>query len=338
MSRFTIALFEDGLFLVPSSWLTQNNNMCYWPPYTIRKETIRKFEKQLLTKSVLIVAGLNSKFTAFLEHQADDISRKKRQVCHKPLIRKDCSSSDESDNNLCTDENQEAIVDKELRAIPPVPPPSLIANKTIKQHVSKIKEIENEKLFSCNNNITSTLDKDKNTLPEILRKLNQIFAKLSSIDNRLSKLEEKGCTHENKEILSVLQEFVSLPLKSNEELQNMEKDLEDKEFLEQMAISMNRIGGRNSHDLTINILKRVISNEVAPQYSWAGKLKKMGFKDLLLAKCIIRAVNMADNKVTEKETVNCISKWLVQATLRHERSLDKQKIKNQKTSANDQQE
>ncbi|XP_067203135.1 uncharacterized protein [Linepithema humile] len=117
----------------------------------------------------------------------------------------------------------------------------------------------------------------------------------------------------------------------------MEKDLEDKEFLEQMAISMNRIGGRDSHDLTINILKRVISNEVALQYSWAEKLKKMEFKDLLLAKCIIRAVNMADNKVTEKETVNCISKWLVQATLRHERSLDKQKTKNQKTSANDQQ-
>lgn len=51
---------------------------------------------------------------------------------------------------------------------------------------------------------------------------------------------------------------------------------------------MNRIGGRDSHDLTVNILKRVISNEVALQYSWAGKLKKLGFKDLLLAKCIIR--------------------------------------------------
>lgn len=41
MSRFTIALFEDGLFLVPSSWLTQNNTMCYWPPYTNDKR-IRK--------------------------------------------------------------------------------------------------------------------------------------------------------------------------------------------------------------------------------------------------------------------------------------------------------
>lgn len=75
-------------------------------------------------------------------------------------------------------------------------------------------------------------------LPEILRKLNQIFAKLSSIEGKLFELEEKGnscCTHRNKEMISVLQEFVSLPLKSNEEVQNMEKDLEDKEFFEQMV-------------------------------------------------------------------------------------------------------
>lgn len=71
-----------------------------------------------------------------------------------------------------------------------------------------------------------------------MRKLNQIFAKLSSIEGKLFELEEKGnscCTHRNKEMISVLQEFVSLPLKSNEEVQNMEKDLEDKEFFEQMV-------------------------------------------------------------------------------------------------------
>jgi len=51
---------------------------------------------------------------------------------------------------------------------------------------------------------------------------------------------------------------------------------------------LNRIGGRDSHELIINILKRSITNEVAVQYSWAGKLKKMRFKDVLLSKCIIR--------------------------------------------------
>ncbi|KMQ83162.1 e3 ubiquitin-protein ligase protein [Lasius niger] len=98
-----------------------------------------------------------------------------------------------------------------------------------------------------------------------------------------------------------------------------------------MAISLNRIGGRDSRELIVNILKRMITNEIAVQYSLAGKLKKMGFKDLLLAKCIIRAVRLKDDKMTEKEMINYISKWLVQATLRHERSLETKKTKHQET-------
>lgn len=40
---------------------------------------------------------------------------------------------------------------------------------------------------------------------------------------------------------------------------------------------------------------------------------------------ILGAVHMTHNKVTERETIICISKWLVQATLRHERSLNQKK-------------
>jgi len=72
-------------------------------------------------------------------------------------------------------------------------------------------------------------------LPEILRRLNQIMAKLSSIDDRLCKIEEnQNSAQKNKEI-SVLQEFVTLPLKTNEEVNNMEKDLENQDFFEQMV-------------------------------------------------------------------------------------------------------
>jgi len=72
-------------------------------------------------------------------------------------------------------------------------------------------------------------------LPEILRRLNQIMAKLSSIDDRLCKIEEnQNSTQKSKEI-SVLQEFVILPLKTNEEVNNMERDLENQDFFEQMV-------------------------------------------------------------------------------------------------------
>ena len=59
------------------------------------------------------------------------------------------------------------------------------------------------------------------------------MAKLNSIDDRLSKIEENN-TQGSKE-LSILQELVSLPLKTKEELQNMEKDLENRDFFEQVV-------------------------------------------------------------------------------------------------------
>jgi len=40
---------------------------------------------------------------------------------------------------------------------------------------------------------------------------------------------------------------------------------------------------------------------------------------------VLGAVRITDDKVTEKEITNYISKWLVQATLRHERSLEQKK-------------
>lgn len=37
---------------------------------------------------------------------------------------------------------------------------------------------------------------------------------------------------------------------------------------------LNKIGGKDSHDLTANILKRTLIDELVKQYSWVGKLKK----------------------------------------------------------------
>lgn len=71
-------------------------------------------------------------------------------------------------------------------------------------------------------------------LPEIMRRLNHIFAKLNSID-RLCKIEENQKNSIQDKEMSVLQEFVALPLKINEEIQNIERDLENQDFFEQMV-------------------------------------------------------------------------------------------------------
>jgi len=41
---------------------------------------------------------------------------------------------------------------------------------------------------------------------------------------------------------------------------------------------VNKIGKKDNHDLTVNILKRTLVDELAKQYCWADKLKKMHLK------------------------------------------------------------
>ncbi|XP_039306928.1 uncharacterized protein LOC120358143 [Solenopsis invicta] len=339
MSEFTIALFDDGLQLVPSSWIFNDNTMCHWPPYMseqkIRKTIIAKTSPDCTwtTHKILRIFGTSSTYESGIEkvklaqEYSDldtsdiDISRHKRTARKKKTFKNDnfvypSSGSDDSDQNNNTVPEKE--VTEKIRTFATPPPPllkSFIANEPTNTKVTQNKDLQSEELFSkknmnkessstllatrdttnikviqnedlrseelfCKKNMnkesSSTLvgTPGKNIQPEILRRLNQTLAKLNSIDDRLCKVEEnQNITQKNKEI-SVLQELVTLPLKTNEELQNMEKDLENQDFFEQMAISFNRIGGRDSHELIINILKRSIANELAIQYSW--KIKENG--------------------------------------------------------------
>ncbi|KYN50049.1 hypothetical protein ALC62_00076, partial [Cyphomyrmex costatus] len=163
-----------------------------------------------------------------------DISSQKRISRSKKVFRIESSSSSDNDqNNNISDESEQVNKKKALGAPPPLPK-SFITNKSTNETMQR-QEIHTN---NANKNMTTEASvtlhtPGKNMLPEILRRLNQIFVKVSSIDDRLYKLEEnQNHTQRNKEILD---EFVALPLKTDEELQNMEKDLENKDFFEQMV-------------------------------------------------------------------------------------------------------
>lgn len=51
---------------------------------------------------------------------------------------------------------------------------------------------------------------------------------------------------------------------------------------------MTLAGGSDPHVMIRNIMKKTITNNVAQQFSWAGKKTKRSFKNLKLANVIIR--------------------------------------------------
>ncbi|GAB1865731.1 hypothetical protein CAJAP_06810 [Camponotus japonicus] len=68
-----------------------------------------------------------------------------------------------------------------------------------------------------------------------------------------------------------------------------------------------------------NILRKIITNTLAQDFSWAGRKTKRCFKDLSLTKIIIQAVRTMYGSVTDNEIAESISKWLTQASLRTQR-------------------
>ncbi|XP_018398306.1 PREDICTED: uncharacterized protein LOC108776249 [Cyphomyrmex costatus] len=337
MTRFTIVLFEDGLQLVPSIWLAPNKKSCNWPPYTNDtkiKKAISNEEIPTNTWSmhkVLRLFGTSNSYESgmekvkFAQEHSDidysDIEVEKNQRSRRNKTKENYSSSSDEQENLET---------TDIVTIAPPPLPSSFVNQPGSSSASsKILKPKSSQVSSVNSLAVTEVTFNKSDSchkihEEILRRLNQLFFKVKSIDDKLSDWEEmrsKPCDVSN---VLTLEDIISLPVKTFETLELFEKDLENREFFKSMVTFLNKIGGKDSHDLTINILKRTVADELAKQYSWAGKLKKKAFKDLLLCKCIVQAVTLSQSN-TEVEIQGYIAKWLVQANLRHHRNEAKKK-------------
>lgn len=87
----------------------------------------------------------------------------------------------------------------------------------------------------------------------------------------------------------------------------------------QLAL-VKRIGGRDIHTSTVNVMKRIISNEVATSYSLKGKKKKKVFMDLKhINDLIVEVVQFHYKNSTETDIAKIVSSWLTQSTLRYSR-------------------
>lgn len=139
----------------------------------------------------------------------------------------------------------------------------------------------------------------------------------------MNSLEEKLENNlKNKKHDIDITEIVSFPLKTKEDLDKLELDLQEADFFQNMIIYMKHLGGKTYHEMTVIILKHTISNFFSTLYCWNGKDgKKTAFKDLVFAKCIKH-----DQQITQ-----IIAKWFIQGKLRCDR--DEERLqRNQKKS------
>ncbi|XP_039306313.1 uncharacterized protein LOC113004659 isoform X3 [Solenopsis invicta] len=346
MNRFSVVEFEDGLHLVPTKWL-KGSSECFWPTH----KNIKRLHKNIseceepddetweTVKVVRIFGTANSyesgmakvklaeKFSDIESSDVDDAHKKKRRKTTTTSV------SDESDN------------DSQHMLPPPPKKPfsktsmnskndnvpmedSPLENAAKKKHSNDNTSVQNvsKKSFTETN-----VSKDNNAIlladidlkKELLRRCNKMDAKLDRIDGKLNSLEEKlENSLKNKKHDIDITEIVSFPLKTKEDLDKLELDLQEADFFKNMIIYMKHLGGKTYHEMTVIILKHTISNFLSTLYCWNGKDgKKTAFKDLIFAKCIKH-----DQQITQ-----IIAKWFIQGKLRCDR--DEERLqRNQKKS------
>ncbi len=144
--------------------------------------------------------------------------------------------------------------------------------------------------------------------------LQEISEKLSDVYNKLeqnSTICIEGFSKLHKEILICKEEimllkkssqskmrapskssFPQLPLETTEELDKFETELENESMVENLVNYLSCFGSSQTRTGVHQIMKRVLCNEVAVQYSMHGKGGKKKFVDLKLCMCVRGKIQM----------------------------------------------
>ncbi|XP_011866545.1 PREDICTED: uncharacterized protein LOC105561298 [Vollenhovia emeryi] len=85
-------------------------------------------------------------------------------------------------------------------------------------------------------------------------------------------------------------------------------------------MELSKKGGNNIRIIIKKVMCRILTPEVGRQYSWEGHKGNLVFKDLILAKLVIKSVRLttktSHENITDNEIINVIKTWLVKAKLK----------------------
>ncbi|KAK5641996.1 hypothetical protein RI129_008163 [Pyrocoelia pectoralis] len=110
---------------------------------------------------------------------------------------------------------------------------------------------------------------------------------------------------------------IEFPIQTINEIIVIENYLNSKDALASLCTYFSTLGGRDVISRTNNILKKMLSNMVAQEFSFYGSRKpKKAFSKLKLKHVAVRAVQLTCSMATENEICGYIKTWLKHAPQR----------------------
>ncbi|EZA62819.1 hypothetical protein X777_01849 [Ooceraea biroi] len=107
-----------------------------------------------------------------------------------------------------------------------------------------------------------------------------------------------------------------IPIDSHEDLDNLEKFLDVKENFEYMVNTLSISGGTTITQITRRIIAKLITNNYATNYNWAGRAPKRAFKSLKTKNLVVATVKAVESNAAINLIENSIKDWLKLSSVR----------------------
>ena len=114
---------------------------------------------------------------------------------------------------------------------------------------------------------------------------------MKNVQRELNAMKESIATLNRKEDNELDEKenvLINLPLKTIDgDLRELEENLTNKEFRSQVIKELQQTGGKTIKNMSLQIMRKLFSDELAEQFSWVGGKKKEVFSDLRICKAIL---------------------------------------------------
>ncbi|XP_025270798.1 MATH and LRR domain-containing protein PFE0570w-like [Camponotus floridanus] len=344
---------DDSVEVVPNNWII-SESLCVWPLVTkpsklselIKKKEVPKNDWK--TISVRILGRYDDYKTAQRKCKTaldrDNLSSLSEAAEYgkglrgqkRKKIYSDTENTDTDTENECNDEEELSInfptynADKSIVSSKSAHKDSTNTAHSNKSNNYQFEENKNNQnsdnkiLTEIHTNFQRHASEMKEFRRQVLLHLHGINTRMGELNQHIDSLQQPNfpVDQENQNITNEdsLKCIENLPIKSNLELKEIERSLQDKQIFNDVATELSRMGGNNLKIMVKKVMCRIITAEIERQYSWEGHKGNRIFKDLNLAKLVLKSIRLtmkrSDVHITDNEIINIIKIWLVKAKLK----------------------
>ncbi|XP_046403545.1 uncharacterized protein LOC124169102 isoform X3 [Ischnura elegans] len=303
-------LEENSVEVVPTSWYS--GGKCRWPNIKGVERLRGMVEKEVEPQD------------SWLTFKANTVGQ--RMYCSLQKAREKCSLAEDT-SDLTSD--AEKGVGKRKRhevrwssdseeeeqrtsSTPRIPmPPKLVENREDQTAPSPVSNSASASDTPCGNCLKRSSFEE-----ELMRAVTFIKHSVIDMNKRLSTLEAPATISVNEtEVLNTI--LGSYPIASHIQLLEEEKKLLDGTYKQQLTSELSIIGGNSPKDMAKRILRALMTDSVAADYSWLGQKKKKVFSVLLLKDVIFDVFRKSKwSGTTNKDIETFVKDWLRHAKFR----------------------